>query len=123
MIDCLEESLSCLPKLPYEIKNELHLYSSSQERERISSSLAQIAHVADEMKKFDSILAKHHYHTLQPSIQQEFIQNCIQTLSSILSSSFSIQQSVNSSISLSFLVICSIYSFHVFSLYYCYNNW
>ena len=123
MIDCLEESLSGLPKLPYEIKNELQLYSSSQERERISSSLAQIAHVADEMKKFDSILAKHHYHTLLPSIQQVFIQNCIQTLSSILFSSFTIQQSVHSSLPLSFLVIRSVYSFYVCSLYYCYNNW
>lgn len=83
-----------MTELPYEIKNELKLYSYPDERNAITGALSQIASIYIEITKLEKYLMKRQYGLIEGKIQQVFIQNCIMTLSQLLQSYASITQSV-----------------------------
>ena len=90
----IKDNASKMTDLPYEIKNELKLYSYPEERNAITNALSQIASIYTETTKLEKYLMKHQYELIEGKIQQVFIQNCIMTLSQLLQSCSSITQSV-----------------------------
>lgn len=90
----MKENASKMTELPYEIKNELKLYSYPEERNAITNALSQIASIYTEVTMIEKYLKKHNFALIEEHVQQVFIQNCILTLARILQSYSSITQSV-----------------------------
>lgn len=90
----VEENQAKITDLPYEIKNELNLYSYPDERSHISIALSQIAAVAKEIDLLEKYLEKQGLELILKRTQEVFIQNCILTLTTILQSFSMNSQSV-----------------------------